>query len=271
MTSNNISSPSKFNFQGGKGVILITIESCNGDPATSNFSSKSKARLNCNPAICDAKTKGRSCNRSTCTSFAVGNAMADTSARRCCCSVQKNGWERASQTQLYSRPYSKDSSTMMEVGPTYQSGTAKDARQNGKLPLLPPRYHGPGCAMEVAVLEKHEQNCPYKKANTQGRSSDDTAADYEYISRVVLKTCTNDVRMMSKTSGTLSTVPEEVLTDKSSGSKVTNNLSQPDRKVAQQTQATQYEYEYMAEPRPPSQSPMYSPSEVPRNDDRTKL
>lgn len=28
-----------------------------------------------------------------------------------------------------------------------------------KLPILLPRYHGPGCAMEVDVMEKHDQNC----------------------------------------------------------------------------------------------------------------
>lgn len=39
----------------------------------------------------------------------------------------------------------------------YELPASQDTRF--KLPVLPPRYHGQRCAMEINVLEKHNQKC----------------------------------------------------------------------------------------------------------------
>ncbi|KAJ8924199.1 hypothetical protein NQ315_006990 [Exocentrus adspersus] len=59
-----------------------------------------------------------------------------------------------------------------------------------KLPMLASRYHGPGCAMEVEVLEKHDVNCRYRKSKNPKRNpADDRSGSYEVIGRLKFKTC----------------------------------------------------------------------------------
>ncbi|XP_044263194.1 uncharacterized protein LOC123010394 [Tribolium madens] len=60
------------------------------------------------------------------------------------------------------------------------------------LPLLVERHHGPGCAMEISVLEKHEDSCLYKKQPAHGRKLEDRVGSYECIGRIVFRTCAND-------------------------------------------------------------------------------
>ncbi|XP_072399468.1 uncharacterized protein [Diabrotica undecimpunctata] len=62
-----------------------------------------------------------------------------------------------------------------------------------QLPLLTPRYHGQGCALEVCVLEKHDSNCEYKKLENESRNLiDDRVGSYEVIGRIKYKTCTKE-------------------------------------------------------------------------------
>ncbi|EFA07368.2 hypothetical protein TcasGA2_TC016343 [Tribolium castaneum] len=60
------------------------------------------------------------------------------------------------------------------------------------LPLLVGRHHGPGCAMEINVLEKHDDSCLYKKQPVPGRSLEDRVGSYECIGRIVFRTCATE-------------------------------------------------------------------------------
>lgn len=59
-----------------------------------------------------------------------------------------------------------------------------------KLPVLPHRFHGPGCAMEIDILEKHDGKCRFrKKANADRNPTEDRIGSYEAIGRIVFRTC----------------------------------------------------------------------------------
>ncbi|KAG5872275.1 hypothetical protein JTB14_029937 [Gonioctena quinquepunctata] len=59
-----------------------------------------------------------------------------------------------------------------------------------KLPYLSSRYHGPGCAMEISVLEKHDEKCRFKKSKNPRRDPvDDRSGSYDVIGRIMFKTC----------------------------------------------------------------------------------
>ncbi|KAJ8926682.1 hypothetical protein NQ314_020925 [Rhamnusium bicolor] len=82
------------------------------------------------------------------------------------------------------------SSINLNVSNNFPSDTAI------KLPILIPRYHGPGCAMEVNVLEKHDNHCSYKKMkNPERNPTDDRTGSYEVIGRLVFKTCQQGTNM----------------------------------------------------------------------------
>lgn len=58
------------------------------------------------------------------------------------------------------------------------------------LPVVSPRYHGKGCALEVTILEKHEPNCTYRKnENLKRNVEDDRVGEYDVVGRMVFKTC----------------------------------------------------------------------------------
>ncbi|CAG9854904.1 unnamed protein product [Phyllotreta striolata] len=58
-----------------------------------------------------------------------------------------------------------------------------------KLPAVPPRYHGCGCALEICVLEKHNPRCRFRRQIGCGKSVDDACGSYEVIGRMKFKTC----------------------------------------------------------------------------------
>lgn len=75
------------------------------------------------------------------------------------------------------------------------------------LPIIVPRYHGPGCSMEIGILEKHHSKCRcsihisinydkvisiyrFKKLDNEFRHPvDDKAGSFEFIGRMSFKTC----------------------------------------------------------------------------------
>lgn len=58
------------------------------------------------------------------------------------------------------------------------------------LPLVAPRYHGTGCAFEVAVLEKHDPQCGHQKFPHPNRNPvDDNLGSYNVIGRSVYPYC----------------------------------------------------------------------------------
>lgn len=58
------------------------------------------------------------------------------------------------------------------------------------IPVVKPRYHGPCCALEICVLEKHQPQCKFKKTNPCKKlSPDDKCGSYEVIGRMKFKTC----------------------------------------------------------------------------------
>ncbi|XP_050517439.1 uncharacterized protein LOC126892050 [Diabrotica virgifera virgifera] len=66
-----------------------------------------------------------------------------------------------------------------------------------QLPHLIPRYHGPGCALEVCVLEKHDFSCKYKKLENENETRnvlDDKVGSYDVIGRIKYKTCTKETK-----------------------------------------------------------------------------
>ncbi|XP_057672239.1 uncharacterized protein LOC130903892 [Diorhabda carinulata] len=59
-----------------------------------------------------------------------------------------------------------------------------------QLPVILPRYHGPGCALEICVLEKHKVNCNWKKSKNENRNPvDDRIGSYDVIGRIKYRTC----------------------------------------------------------------------------------
>lgn len=57
-------------------------------------------------------------------------------------------------------------------------------------PLPPPREHGPGCVVEIALLEKHSDHCKHKKqVNPMGDPEDDTHGNYFVVGRVAYHMC----------------------------------------------------------------------------------
>lgn len=65
-----------------------------------------------------------------------------------------------------------------------------EERELQSLPVLPPRKHGSGCAIEVSILEKHVHGCHNKKINTGGRNTlDDKVGSYDVVGRLVYETC----------------------------------------------------------------------------------
>ncbi|CAH0551841.1 unnamed protein product [Brassicogethes aeneus] len=82
------------------------------------------------------------------------------------------------------------------------------------LPVITPRYHGPGCSMEIAILEKHEHGCRFKKLSNELRTSDDRSGSFEYIGRLAYKTCgVAGVSTPAKSSIISKTVRESVDSD----------------------------------------------------------
>lgn len=73
--------------------------------------------------------------------------------------------------------------------PYFSQGSSSQA-ETKQLPSLSPRYHGPNCAMEINVLEKHEQTCRYrKKMNPERNLTEDQVGSYETIGRIIFNTC----------------------------------------------------------------------------------
>ncbi|KAF2879244.1 hypothetical protein ILUMI_26931 [Ignelater luminosus] len=61
---------------------------------------------------------------------------------------------------------------------------------NDKLPVLIAREHGPHCALEVSVLEKHAEGCSKRKVDRGGRNPlDDRVGSYDVVNRLVYRTC----------------------------------------------------------------------------------
>lgn len=56
-------------------------------------------------------------------------------------------------------------------------------------PTPPPREHGPGCVVELALLEKHSANCRHNKMEGPGRSLDDSVGSYHVVGRVTYHMC----------------------------------------------------------------------------------
>ncbi|KAL3274185.1 hypothetical protein HHI36_015602 [Cryptolaemus montrouzieri] len=51
---------------------------------------------------------------------------------------------------------------------------------------ITPRHYGPGCYMEISVLEKHDETCKFWQAPG---NNEDSVGDYNTISRQVFKIC----------------------------------------------------------------------------------
>nr|XP_023028268.1 uncharacterized protein LOC111516334 [Leptinotarsa decemlineata] len=72
-----------------------------------------------------------------------------------------------------------------------------------KLPTLASRYHGPDCAMEINVLEKHGKKCSYKKMKNPDRNPiDDRVGSYDVIGRIMFRTCGVGSSKMDETADT---------------------------------------------------------------------
>lgn len=55
--------------------------------------------------------------------------------------------------------YTHDANTLKPTGDASRTIPKKSNKKGLKLPTLAPRYHGSGCAMEIAILEKHVEKC----------------------------------------------------------------------------------------------------------------
>lgn len=101
----------------------------------------------------------------------------------------KNARNRASS--LNSIDKSKPQKDSGDCEPTPPSEVLMDGGKRFDLPVLTERHHGPGCAMEIAVLERHGGTCPYKKTDSKNRhTGDDRVGSYDCIGRLVFRTCT---------------------------------------------------------------------------------
>lgn len=112
--------------------------------------------------------------------------------------VSKLEPEREPEPQKQTKPEPETDSSE----PTLQDKTKpeKGHQKVYKLPLVLERHHGPGCAMEISVLEKHEASCMYKKEESDGRNIEDRVGSYECIGRMVFRTC-NPTDLESDSSG----------------------------------------------------------------------
>lgn len=57
-------------------------------------------------------------------------------------------------------------------------------------PTVPPRQHGQGCVIELALLEKHSDHCKHKKMESAERHPvDDKIGSYYVVGRVTYEMC----------------------------------------------------------------------------------
>lgn len=74
--------------------------------------------------------------------------------------------------------------------PSQSVADASKGPNQNVLPVLPPRQHGPGCAVEIALLEKHSEHCKHRKLDNPARNpTDDTFGSYFVVGRVTYQMC----------------------------------------------------------------------------------
>lgn len=56
-------------------------------------------------------------------------------------------------------------------------------------PVPTPRKHGKGCALELALLEKHSHTCRHKKCKNPFAAKDDKVGSYIVVGRVTYEMC----------------------------------------------------------------------------------